>query len=71
MLRFDPEAGSFAVWAYDTHKLPICPLHYARVSVTSTPIGTDGRRVFRSGGLAPRGCGTRQRPSVRAGGFGA
>jgi (1->4)-alpha-D-glucan 1-alpha-D-glucosylmutase len=31
MLRFDPEAGSFAVWAYDTHKLPINPLHYARV----------------------------------------
>ena len=30
-LRFDAEAGSFAVWAYDTHKLPICPLHYARV----------------------------------------
>jgi (1->4)-alpha-D-glucan 1-alpha-D-glucosylmutase len=31
VLRFDPEAGSFAVWAYDTHKLPIWPLHYARV----------------------------------------
>jgi (1->4)-alpha-D-glucan 1-alpha-D-glucosylmutase len=31
VLRFDAEAGSFAVWAYDTHKLPICPLHYARV----------------------------------------
>ena len=30
-LRFDPDTGSFAVWAYDTHKLPICPLHYARV----------------------------------------
>lgn len=30
-LRFDPEAGSFAVWAYGTHKLPVCPLHYARV----------------------------------------
>ena len=25
------EAGGFAVWAYDTHKLPICPLHYDRV----------------------------------------
>ncbi|MGC2204033.1 MAG: malto-oligosyltrehalose synthase, partial [Stellaceae bacterium] len=31
VLRFEPETGSFAVWAYDTHKLPICPLHYARV----------------------------------------
>ena len=23
-LRFDSDAGSFAVWAYGTHKLPIC-----------------------------------------------
>ena len=23
--------GAFAVWAYDTHKLPICPLHYDRI----------------------------------------
>jgi (1->4)-alpha-D-glucan 1-alpha-D-glucosylmutase len=30
-LKFDPAAGSFAVWAYDTHKLPICPLHYHRI----------------------------------------
>ena len=30
-LKFDPTEGSFAVWAYDTHKLPICPLDYARV----------------------------------------
>ena len=27
-LRFDAAAGSFAVWAYGTHKLPICPLDY-------------------------------------------
>ena len=27
-LRFEPESGSFAVWAYGKHKLPICPLHY-------------------------------------------
>jgi (1->4)-alpha-D-glucan 1-alpha-D-glucosylmutase len=27
-LKFDVEAGAFAVWAYDTHKLPICPLDY-------------------------------------------
>jgi (1->4)-alpha-D-glucan 1-alpha-D-glucosylmutase len=31
VLRFEPEPGGFAVWAYDTHKLPICPLHYHRV----------------------------------------
>ena len=30
-LRFDPETGGFAVFAHDTHKLPICPLHYQRV----------------------------------------
>ena len=30
-LRFEPQTGSFAVWAYDTHKLPIYPLHYQRV----------------------------------------
>jgi (1->4)-alpha-D-glucan 1-alpha-D-glucosylmutase len=30
-LVFDADAGAFAVWAYGTHKLPICPLHYDRV----------------------------------------
>jgi (1->4)-alpha-D-glucan 1-alpha-D-glucosylmutase len=30
-LRFDAETGSFAVWAYNTHKLPITPPHYGRV----------------------------------------
>jgi (1->4)-alpha-D-glucan 1-alpha-D-glucosylmutase len=30
-LKFDPDGGTFAVWAYDTHKLPICPLHYGRI----------------------------------------
>lgn len=30
-LRFDVDAGSFAVWAYETHKLPICPRHYALI----------------------------------------
>jgi (1->4)-alpha-D-glucan 1-alpha-D-glucosylmutase len=29
-LKFDSD-GSFAVWAYDAHKLPICPLTYPRV----------------------------------------
>jgi (1->4)-alpha-D-glucan 1-alpha-D-glucosylmutase len=31
ILKFDVEEGSFAVWAYDTHKLPISPLHYQRI----------------------------------------
>ena len=30
-LEFDEREGSFAIWAYDTHKLPICPLHYAHI----------------------------------------
>src|ERR1700679_770877 len=30
-LRFQPDSGDFAVWAYGTHKLPICPLHYERI----------------------------------------
>lgn len=30
-LRFDEEEGSFAVWAYDTHKLPIWPPDYSRI----------------------------------------
>jgi (1->4)-alpha-D-glucan 1-alpha-D-glucosylmutase len=36
-LRFDGEEGSFAVWAYDTHKLPICPLHYDRILCDAHP----------------------------------
>jgi (1->4)-alpha-D-glucan 1-alpha-D-glucosylmutase len=31
ILQFDECEGSFAVWAYETHKLPVCPLHYARI----------------------------------------
>jgi (1->4)-alpha-D-glucan 1-alpha-D-glucosylmutase len=30
-LVFDGESGEFAVWAYDTYKLPICPLSYAEI----------------------------------------
>ncbi|HEX5282179.1 MAG TPA: malto-oligosyltrehalose synthase [Micropepsaceae bacterium] len=30
-LKFDGEEGSFAVWAYGTHKLPVCPLHYNQI----------------------------------------
>jgi (1->4)-alpha-D-glucan 1-alpha-D-glucosylmutase len=30
-LKFDAEQGSFAVWAYGTHKLPIRPLHYQQI----------------------------------------
>ena len=30
-LKFDAEAGTFAVWAYDAHKLPICPLTFPAI----------------------------------------
>ena len=30
-LRFDPTEGSFAVWAHDTHKLPVCPRDYPSI----------------------------------------
>ncbi len=30
-LQFDATEGSFAVWAYGTHKLPISPPHYASI----------------------------------------
>jgi (1->4)-alpha-D-glucan 1-alpha-D-glucosylmutase len=30
-LKYDPDEGTLAIWAYDKHKLPICPLHYARI----------------------------------------
>jgi (1->4)-alpha-D-glucan 1-alpha-D-glucosylmutase len=32
-LQFDETAGSFAVWAYGTHKLPVWPPHYARILI--------------------------------------
>jgi (1->4)-alpha-D-glucan 1-alpha-D-glucosylmutase len=31
VLKFDPAEGGFAVWAYDSHKLPICPLDYGDI----------------------------------------
>src|ERR1700722_2050428 len=36
-LKFDSNAGNFAVWAYDSHKLPICPLHYDRILGDAIP----------------------------------
>jgi (1->4)-alpha-D-glucan 1-alpha-D-glucosylmutase len=31
VLKLDEAAGELAVWAYDTHKLPLCPLTYGEV----------------------------------------
>jgi (1->4)-alpha-D-glucan 1-alpha-D-glucosylmutase len=43
VLKYDAAAGELAVWAYDAHKLPICPLHYARV------LGTEHAGLERLG----------------------
>ncbi|HEX4275306.1 MAG TPA: malto-oligosyltrehalose synthase, partial [Bryobacteraceae bacterium] len=36
-LKFDDQDGSFAVWAYDTHKLPVNPLDYQRILGVAHP----------------------------------
>ena len=47
-LRFQSATGDFAVWAYNTHKLPICPLHYERVLGNDHPgLEQLGRRLLR------------------------
>ena len=37
VLKFDADDGGFAVWAYDTHKLPVCPVDYATILGDSHP----------------------------------
>jgi (1->4)-alpha-D-glucan 1-alpha-D-glucosylmutase len=37
-LKFNAAAGSFAIWAYGAHELPICPLHYARILGSEHPV---------------------------------
>ena len=36
-LKFDAEAGGFAVWAYDVHKLPIRPHDYGAILAGAHP----------------------------------
>ncbi|MDX7950697.1 malto-oligosyltrehalose synthase [Lichenihabitans sp. Uapishka_5] len=43
MLKYDADTGSFAVWAYDNHKLPVSPLHYATI------LGAGSRGLERLG----------------------
>jgi (1->4)-alpha-D-glucan 1-alpha-D-glucosylmutase len=38
VLKFDAAAGEFAVWAYDTHKLPITPTNYSSILGTGHPL---------------------------------
>ncbi|WP_237477619.1 malto-oligosyltrehalose synthase [Lichenibacterium dinghuense] len=42
-LKFDAKTGSFAVWAYDTHMLPVCPVHYGQI------LGDDDETLDRIG----------------------
>ncbi|MGA2638871.1 malto-oligosyltrehalose synthase [Methylocella sp.] len=44
-IKFDPDEGSLAVWAYDAHKLPLCPLHYQIV------LGQEDTELDRLGDL--------------------
>ena len=37
-LRFDAENGSFAVWAHETHKLPVCPTTYGKILGQDHPV---------------------------------
>ena len=43
VLKFDAAAGALAIWAHDSHKLPLCPLDYGRV------LGRDDPRLFALG----------------------
>jgi len=43
VLKYDAAAGTFAVWAHETHKLPIYPLRYAAI------LGADHPRLERIG----------------------
>ncbi len=36
-LKFDAGDGSFAVWAHESHKLPVCPLHYDAILGEDNP----------------------------------
>ena len=53
-LCFDPAEGSFAVWAHDTHKLPVCPRDYAPI-LEAAGLGDLAARVeaLASEGTAP------------------
>ena len=50
------------LWAYDTHKLPICPLHYARRGYAGTPRGA----VRAAAGLGEAGDDLEPHPACRA-----
>ena len=65
-LHFE-EDGSFAVWAYDAHKLPIHPLTFPQILRASAPgAGPDGRPFSRLAPMAPASGGEGARAEERA-----
>ena len=60
-LRFDPAEGSFAVWAHDTHKLPVRPEDYGGIL---RACGLAGARRRRRGGGGSEGPARRQWTSL-------
>ncbi len=65
-LRFEAD-GSFAVWAYDAHKLPIHPHDLSAHSGSSERVaGPDGRPLSRSSAMAPASGGEGARVEERA-----
>ncbi|MCE6950357.1 malto-oligosyltrehalose synthase [Cereibacter sphaeroides] len=50
-LRYDAERGTFAVWAHDTHKLPVCPRTYAMI-LRAAPGFEDLAADFEAAGQA-------------------
>jgi (1->4)-alpha-D-glucan 1-alpha-D-glucosylmutase len=54
VLKFDATAGSFAVWAYDTHQLPIFPRDYKQILGEAEPrLAKLGARFGALAGVAP------------------
>ena len=71
-LKFEPETGSFAVWAYGTHKLPICPRHYGSILGVAHPdLERLGDAFAASFGVAPAHRGARKRVEARTGDTGS
>jgi (1->4)-alpha-D-glucan 1-alpha-D-glucosylmutase len=78
-LKFDNQAGEFAIWAYDTHKLPLSPRTYSSIVGGNNPelheLGNAFSSIVKSNPLRSRQAAelkqklaqlTRERPEIRA-----
>lgn len=50
-LRYEPDRGAFAIWAHDTHKLPISPQTYATI-LRAAPGFEELAAAFEAAGAA-------------------